>query len=95
MLFVQDQTGSTYVVAPRIRELKVQAGDLVDLTGITSPGQFAPIIVVHFTVHFESPDFLVPHSKHPSPINLNLRSRELRHISSCKSFMEPILRSPS
>ncbi|MGA3258712.1 MAG: response regulator [Bryobacteraceae bacterium] len=44
MLFVQDQTGSTYVVAPRIRELKVQAGDLVDLTGITSPGQFAPII---------------------------------------------------
>lgn len=58
-------------------------------------GQFALIIVVHFTVHFESPDFLVPHSTRPSPINLNRSSRELRHISSCKSFMEPILPSPT
>jgi len=43
-LFVQDQTGPTYVNAPRIREIKVKAGDLVDLTGVTAPGQFAPII---------------------------------------------------
>ena len=44
VFFVQDQTGATYVGAPRIREFKVRAGDLVDLTGVTSPGQFAPII---------------------------------------------------
>ncbi|MGD0666272.1 MAG: ATP-binding protein [Bryobacteraceae bacterium] len=42
--FVQDRTGPTYVVAPRIRRLKVEVGDLVDLTGVTAPGQFAPII---------------------------------------------------
>jgi signal transduction histidine kinase/CheY-like chemotaxis protein len=42
--FVQDETGPTYVNVPRIREIKVQAGDLVDLTGVTAPGQFAPII---------------------------------------------------
>jgi signal transduction histidine kinase/CheY-like chemotaxis protein len=42
--FVQDSTGATYVHAPRIGEMKVQAGDLVDVTGVTAPGQFAPII---------------------------------------------------
>ncbi|MFZ0934206.1 MAG: response regulator [Bryobacteraceae bacterium] len=42
--FVQDRTGPTYVVAPQIRRLKVGVGDLVDLTGVTAPGQFAPII---------------------------------------------------
>jgi signal transduction histidine kinase/CheY-like chemotaxis protein len=45
MLFVQDQTGSTYVsFPPRVAEFNVQAGDLVDLTGVTAPGQFAPIV---------------------------------------------------
>ncbi|MGO9232081.1 MAG: response regulator [Bryobacteraceae bacterium] len=43
-LFVQDQTGPTYVYAARIHEFKVQAGDLVDLSGFTTPGQFAPSI---------------------------------------------------
>jgi len=44
-LFVQDQTGPTYVNASRIiRQLKVAAGDLVDLRGVTGPGQFAPTI---------------------------------------------------
>jgi signal transduction histidine kinase/DNA-binding response OmpR family regulator len=43
-LFVQDATGATYVSSLRIHELKVQQGDLVDLTGVTAPGQFAPII---------------------------------------------------
>jgi signal transduction histidine kinase/ActR/RegA family two-component response regulator len=43
-LFVQDQTGPTYVYAARIREFKVQAGDVVDLSGFTTPGQFAPSI---------------------------------------------------
>ncbi|MGB7760783.1 MAG: response regulator [Bryobacteraceae bacterium] len=44
-LFVQDQTGPTYVNATRmIRQVKAKAGDLVDLTGVTAPGQFAPIV---------------------------------------------------
>jgi signal transduction histidine kinase/ActR/RegA family two-component response regulator len=43
--FVQDRTGPSYVNASRIiNDLRVQAGDLVDLTGVTAPGQFAPII---------------------------------------------------
>jgi signal transduction histidine kinase/CheY-like chemotaxis protein len=42
--FVQDETGPAYVSAARIHEFKVQAGDLVDLTGVTAPGQFAPVI---------------------------------------------------
>jgi len=42
--FVQDQTGATYVQAPRIREFRTQVGDLVGLVGVTAPGQFAPII---------------------------------------------------
>jgi signal transduction histidine kinase/ActR/RegA family two-component response regulator len=44
VFFVQDQTGATYVFAPRIRECNVKAGDLVDVLGVTAPGQFAPII---------------------------------------------------
>jgi signal transduction histidine kinase/CheY-like chemotaxis protein len=43
-LFVQDRTGPTYVYAAQIREFKVQAGDVVDLSGFTTPGQFAPSI---------------------------------------------------
>ncbi len=42
--FVQDATGASYVSARRIHTFQVQAGDLVDLTGFTAPGQFAPII---------------------------------------------------
>ncbi len=42
--FVQDKTGPVYVLAPRVHELTVHVGDLVDLTGVTAPGQFAPIV---------------------------------------------------
>jgi signal transduction histidine kinase/ActR/RegA family two-component response regulator len=44
LLFVQDPTGATFAYSKRIRELKVAAGDLVDLTGTTEPGAFAPIV---------------------------------------------------
>jgi signal transduction histidine kinase/CheY-like chemotaxis protein len=44
VFFVQDQSGPTFVAAPRIRESRVHAGDLVDVSGVTAPGQFAPII---------------------------------------------------
>ncbi|MGO9094343.1 MAG: ATP-binding protein [Bryobacteraceae bacterium] len=43
-LFVQDGTGASYIYAPRIREFRVTAGDLADVSGVTSPGGFAPII---------------------------------------------------
>jgi signal transduction histidine kinase/ActR/RegA family two-component response regulator len=43
--FVQDQTGPSYVNAPKIlRQLTVSAGDVIALTGVSAPGQFAPII---------------------------------------------------
>ena len=42
--FVQDQTGPTYVSSSRLGDLKVRPGDLVDLTGVSAPGNFAPII---------------------------------------------------
>jgi len=42
--FVQDASGPVYVNAPRIREIQAKAGDLVELSGATAPGQFAPII---------------------------------------------------
>ena len=43
-MFVQDRTRGIYVFAPRMREFGVAAGDLVDLTGVTTPGGFAPSI---------------------------------------------------
>jgi signal transduction histidine kinase/CheY-like chemotaxis protein len=43
-LFVQDDTGPTFVYSPRLADLGLSAGDLVDLTGVTAPGDFAPII---------------------------------------------------
>jgi signal transduction histidine kinase/CheY-like chemotaxis protein len=42
--FVQDSTGGVYVYFPRIRDLSFQPGDRVDVTGVTAPGDFAPII---------------------------------------------------
>ena len=42
--FLQDSTGGTFVYSPRFRELNFQAGDRVDVTGVTAPGDFAPII---------------------------------------------------
>jgi hypothetical protein len=44
-LFVQDRTGASYVFAPRIRDLKVAAGDLVDVSGRTTAGGFAPSVL--------------------------------------------------
>jgi len=44
LLFVEDPTGATFAYSERIREIKVAAGDLVDLTGTTEPGNFAPIV---------------------------------------------------
>jgi signal transduction histidine kinase/CheY-like chemotaxis protein len=44
VFFLQDETGGAFAVAPRIRDLQVAAGDLVDVTGVTGPGNFAPVI---------------------------------------------------
>jgi len=43
LLFVQDPTGITYVSARRSVEFNLRPGDLVDLAGVTAPGQFAPV----------------------------------------------------
>jgi signal transduction histidine kinase/CheY-like chemotaxis protein len=44
VFFVQDASGATFVNAPHIQELQVAAGDLVETTGVTGPGNFAPVI---------------------------------------------------
>ncbi len=44
VFFVQDETGPTFISSPRIRELGVAAGDLVEVRGVTGPGNFAPIV---------------------------------------------------
>jgi signal transduction histidine kinase/ActR/RegA family two-component response regulator len=59
--FVQDRTGPTYVNAPRIiRQLQVRAGDLVDLVGVTAPGQFAPIISGRWAERISSSSMPLP-----------------------------------
>jgi signal transduction histidine kinase/CheY-like chemotaxis protein len=59
-LFVQDETGPTFVYAPRIQDLKVAAGDLVDLTGVTAPGDFAPIVSNAWAERISSSPFPAP-----------------------------------
>jgi signal transduction histidine kinase/CheY-like chemotaxis protein len=44
LLFIQDETGPTYVQAPLIAGLKLAAGDRVDVVGRAAPGDFAPIV---------------------------------------------------
>ncbi len=43
-MFVQDRTRGIYVYATQMRKFGIVAGDLVDLTGVTTPGGFAPSI---------------------------------------------------
>ena len=45
VFFVQDETGPTFVNSPHVRELGVAAGDRVEVTGVTGPGNFAPVIM--------------------------------------------------
>ncbi|HYP05540.1 MAG TPA: ATP-binding protein, partial [Bryobacteraceae bacterium] len=45
VLFIQDQTGGIYVSCHGGPPAPVQAGDRVELTGVTAAGDFAPIIV--------------------------------------------------
>jgi signal transduction histidine kinase/CheY-like chemotaxis protein len=45
LLFVQDETGPTFVNSSHIRESGVAAGDRVEVTGVTGPGNFAPVIM--------------------------------------------------
>jgi len=45
VFFVQDETGPTFVNSSRVRETGVAAGDRVEVTGVTGPGNFAPVIM--------------------------------------------------
>ena len=44
ILFIADDSGSIYVNLNASPATRLQAGDLVDVTGISGPGQFAPVI---------------------------------------------------
>jgi signal transduction histidine kinase/CheY-like chemotaxis protein/HPt (histidine-containing phosphotransfer) domain-containing protein len=43
-LFVQDESGGTFVSVPLLDELKIAVGDVVDVTGVSAPGDFAPLV---------------------------------------------------
>ena len=44
-LFVADSTGSVFVQAPPVPMLAVRAGSVVEISGFSDPGGFAPIVV--------------------------------------------------
>ena len=44
VLFVHDGTAGAFVWCPGIQQLQVQAGDTVEIAGISAPGDFAPLI---------------------------------------------------
>jgi PAS domain S-box-containing protein len=44
-LFVHDSTGCIFVAVPSRPILPIRAGTLIDITGVTGPGDFAPIVV--------------------------------------------------
>ncbi|MGH9618774.1 MAG: response regulator [Bryobacteraceae bacterium] len=43
-LFIHDSTGDVFVDAPPHMSLSMHAGTLIEVTGITSPGDFAPVV---------------------------------------------------
>ena len=43
-LFVHDASGSIYVAIPAQAGKTFEAGDLVDVTGVSGPGEFAPVV---------------------------------------------------
>lgn len=43
-LYVYDSTGSVYVAFAKKIDLKLQPGDLVDILGVTGPGDFAAVV---------------------------------------------------
>ena len=50
-LFVSDPTGAIYLWAPKDRVLPVTTGTLVEVNGVTEPGDFAPIVTkIHLRV---------------------------------------------
>ena len=43
-LFIHDETGGVFVALSSLPSFAVQAGDLVDVLGVSGPGDFAPIV---------------------------------------------------
>lgn len=43
-IFVQDASGGIFISNPARPILKIQAGDLADIAGVTGPGDFAPVV---------------------------------------------------
>jgi signal transduction histidine kinase/CheY-like chemotaxis protein len=46
-LFVHDATGGIFISIPKLPVLPLHAGAVIDMTGVTGPGDFAPIVVGH------------------------------------------------
>src|ERR1035441_7682406 len=46
-LFVHDATGGIFISIPKLPVLPLHAGTVIDITGATGPGDFAPIVVGH------------------------------------------------
>src|ERR1035438_2509343 len=46
-LFVHDGTFGLFVSIPKAPTLPLHAGAVIDITGVTGPGDFAPIVVGH------------------------------------------------
>ncbi len=44
VFFVADQSGSIYVALSALPSVTLRAGDLVEVTGTSGPGDFAPIV---------------------------------------------------
>src|ERR1039458_1372098 len=44
-LFVHDGTGGIFVSIPKLPTLPIHAGTVIDITGVSGPGDFAPIVV--------------------------------------------------
>ena len=44
-LFVHDGTGGIFVSIPKLPILPIHAGTVIDITGVSGPGDFAPIVV--------------------------------------------------
>jgi hypothetical protein len=46
-LFVADGTGGIFISIPKVPTLPLHAGTVIDVTGVSGPGDFAPIVVGH------------------------------------------------
>jgi diguanylate cyclase (GGDEF)-like protein len=64
LMFVQDKTAAAFVNVSGLN-LRLKAGDLVDISGVTGPGDYAPVIT-------DPAVSFVGHGSFPAPVNLDV-----------------------